>query len=79
MLTWPLLTLLLLTTPAFAEPIVGLASVIDGDTLDFRGTRIRLHGIDAPKSGQTCKDAGELHAQVEDLKAQLAVALAMIP
>ena len=57
MRTWSHLALLLLTTPALAEPIVGRASVIDGDTLDVRGTRIRLHGIDAPESGQTCKDA----------------------
>jgi endonuclease YncB( thermonuclease family) len=26
-----------------------VASVIDGDTIEIRGTRIRLHGIDAPK------------------------------
>jgi endonuclease YncB( thermonuclease family) len=38
----------------FAETIVGRASVIDGDTLEIRGKRIRLHGIDAPESGQTC-------------------------
>lgn len=50
------LGVLLLTTPALAEPIVGRATVIDGDTLEVRGTRIRLHGIDAPESGQTCKD-----------------------
>ncbi|WP_244475646.1 thermonuclease family protein [Methylobacterium sp. Leaf466] len=30
--------------------------MIDGDTLEVRGTRIRLHGIDAPESGQRCKD-----------------------
>ncbi|WP_082494377.1 thermonuclease family protein [Methylobacterium sp. Leaf108] len=57
MRTLPLLALLLLTTPALAEPIVGQASVIDGDTFEVRGTRIRLHGIDAPESGQRCKDA----------------------
>ena len=34
----------------------GVASVIDGDTLEIRNQRIRLHGIDAPESGQTCKD-----------------------
>ncbi len=34
--------------------IVGYAYVIDGDTLDISGTRIRLHGIDAPEAGQTC-------------------------
>ncbi|MDN3625581.1 thermonuclease family protein [Methylobacterium isbiliense] len=40
-----------------AEPIVGRASVTDGDTLVIRGNRIRLHGIDAPESAQLCQDA----------------------
>lgn len=35
----------------------GIASVIDGDTLELHGERIRLHGIDAPESAQTCQDA----------------------
>ncbi len=35
--------------------ISGRASVIDGDTLEIHGTRIRLYGIDAPESSQTCK------------------------
>lgn len=37
----------------------GTASVIDGDTLDLHGQRIRLHGIDAPESKQTCTRNGE--------------------
>ena len=41
-----------------AEPIMGQASVIDGDTVEIRGTRIRLHGIDAPESGQSCRADG---------------------
>jgi endonuclease YncB( thermonuclease family) len=52
------------TTVAEANPppapdgaIVGTASVIDADTLDIRSERIRLVGIDAPESGQKCKDA----------------------
>lgn len=36
--------------------IQGVASVIDGDTLEVRGSRIRLHGIDAPESGQVCRE-----------------------
>lgn len=37
-----------------ADVITGRASVIDGDTIEIHGTRIRLFGIDAPESGQTC-------------------------
>jgi len=47
--------LALISLPAQAgEPIVGTASVIDGDTIEIHGTRIRLHGIDAPESRQEC-------------------------
>ena len=38
-----------------AETLTGRVSVIDGDTLDMRGLRIRLFGMDAPEAGQTCQ------------------------
>ena len=37
------------------EQVAGLARVIDGDTLDINGTRIRMFGIDAPEGRQTCR------------------------
>jgi len=40
--------------PATANDLLGVARVIDGDTLEIRGVRIRLHGIDAPESRQSC-------------------------
>src|ERR671918_63096 len=42
-------------SPAHAD-IAGVASVIDADTIEIHGERIRLHGIDAPESSQTCLD-----------------------
>jgi endonuclease YncB( thermonuclease family) len=44
-------------TPADAE-IAGVASVVDADTIEIHGQRIRLHGIDAPESSQPCLDGG---------------------
>ena len=38
--------------------IAGAATVIDGDTLDVAGVRVRLWGIDAPESRQVCSVAG---------------------
>lgn len=43
-------------TNAAAGQLVGRASVVDGDTIEIRGERIRIYGIDAPESGQLCTD-----------------------
>jgi endonuclease YncB( thermonuclease family) len=53
-----LLLIAAMPTAALAD-ITGTATVIDGDTLEIRGTRIRLHGIDAPESGQLCQRNGK--------------------
>lgn len=52
------ITALLFLAPASAfaldRVIAGPVRVIDGDTLDIGGHRVRLHGIDAPEQAQTC-------------------------
>src|SRR5262252_5887351 len=54
------LMLLLLSGGALADDFVGQASVVDGDTLEIHGIRIRLWGIDAPESSQLCRGEDSL-------------------
>jgi endonuclease YncB( thermonuclease family) len=73
-LLWPapaLLVLAMLLAPASLRPsyaetpgatpasVAGTASVVDADTLDVHGQRIRLVGVDAPESGQKCRAGGK--------------------
>jgi endonuclease YncB( thermonuclease family) len=53
----------LCASPALADSLSGQASIIDGDTLEIHGTRIRLWGIDAPESSQLCRDDESLPYQ----------------
>ena len=49
-----------LTSPAAAQDIIGQATVIDGDTLEIHGQRIRLWEIDALESDQPCRGGDRL-------------------
>lgn len=58
---------ILLTAPALADQqrhppypdvLTGFARVVDGDTLVIDSVRVRLEGIDAPESDQTCGRSG---------------------
>ena len=46
----PVIVFLILALPAMADDLTGQASIIDGDTLEIHGTRIRLWGI-SPSTG----------------------------
>lgn len=66
--------------PLHAEELTGPARVIDGDTIEVQGKRIRLYGIDAPESAQRCiirgksRPCGEIAAgALKDLTTGIAV------
>jgi len=42
-----------------SEQWTGVASVIDGDTIEVRGVRIRFDGVDAPEARQICTKDGK--------------------
>jgi len=57
--------------------ILGRARVIDGDTIDISGLRVRLQGIDAPEMDQSCAEPSGARwlcgrAAARELRAHLA-------
>ena len=65
----PLLVLVTACAPA-PPTVVGRASVIDGDTLEIHGQRIRLWDVDAPEGRQSGEDASGAAYLVEETAAR---------
>tara|TARA_B100001996_G_scaffold303237_1_gene244014 strand:- start:92 stop:565 length:474 start_codon:yes stop_codon:yes gene_type:complete len=52
--------LIFVTNFGVSKTILGKARIIDGDTIHIKSHKIRLHGIDAPETKQTCKIDNEV-------------------
>lgn len=50
-----------------APEIAGVASVVDGDTIEIRGVRIRLSGFDTPERGKRCGEVNVYQRAANEL------------
>ena len=48
------------------EILSSVPRIVDADTLEVAGQKVRLQGIDAPESAQSCRQAGGQHYQCGD-------------
>ncbi|WP_316234910.1 MULTISPECIES: thermonuclease family protein [unclassified Bradyrhizobium] len=75
-----LVCLSLSITSALADGLVGRATVVDGDTIEIHGERIRLWGIDTPESDQLCRNSdSDLYPCGRQAAASLAALFYAIP
>lgn len=56
------LVLLVLACSGAAAEVSGRARVVDGDTLEVSGVKVRLFGVDAPELDQRCDRGGRVWA-----------------
>lgn len=61
-----------LASSSSAQIVDGRAQVVDGDTLRVGDQKVRLYGIDAPESSQTCQRGGAAWRCGEESTRQLA-------
>ena len=51
-----IISFILFPSIGMVADLTGAPNIVDGDTLHLNGTKIRLHGIDAPETKQSCTD-----------------------
>ena len=49
-----ILLLAFVATSTNAADLVGIPRIVDGDTVEISGVKVRLEGIDAPEVNQFC-------------------------